>query len=140
MSDIHDIHQAGTWAVLSPTGEVVDGTVQETGYSARASMTREHNLVWSKREEQGYVLARLVPQTCTPLLKPRESKGVTGANYTFQNPGHAVVATAVERDDVVGQTIEAVELALVSAGFDIGDIALRTALTTAYEAMSNKVD
>lgn len=138
MSNAIDIHQKGIWAVLNPQGELVPQTVDETGYGARAAMVRDHNLVWSKRQEQGYSLVRLVPQVVSDLPALREFKGVTGADFSFKRPGFGASRSAVTADDVAARTIEAVELALVSVGFDITDVSIRDALQTALDAMQNE--
>lgn len=139
MTDINDIHTQGLWTVLNPEGQPVDGTLATTGYSARAEMTRCGNLHWSKRVEQGYTLVSLVPRNTLPLRERRLRNGVTGATYSYMEPEIAVCQTNVDRDDIVGRTIESVELALTSRGFDITHPALKEALLSAYESMANEV-
>lgn len=54
-----DLHTCGTYCVLDPAGNPIADTVESTGYSARATFIRTHNLLWSKAYAQGYRIARL---------------------------------------------------------------------------------
>lgn len=139
-----DIHAAGIWAVLNPNGELVPGTADASGYSARSNMVREHQLIWSHRANAGYVLARMVPRVVRekPLAVPVQRVGVTGAVFTYSQPDHAEVNSVVKKGDsspeaAAQRTLEAVELALTAAGFDITNSDLREVLQTAHDSVMN---
>lgn len=144
-----DIHATGFWAVHTPAGEAVTETFDPTGYGARASMVREKSLIWSQRLAQGYSLVRYLPQvvevktTTDPVIR----KGVTGAEFWMTSLGYAESEIAPDMPIIpttlhgaVERTIEAVELALTAAGFNITDPALKDCLQTALESMANTVD
>lgn len=56
-----DWHAPGLYVVLDSNGRPIYGTLDETPYSARATLARDFNLRWSAAKSQGYTMARLLP-------------------------------------------------------------------------------
>lgn len=141
-----DIHATGVWGVARQGSTTpIPETVEDTGHGARAAMTRTHNLVWSKQVERGNCLIRYVGQIVEGNLEqPRVAVGVTGARYeqavlgqASMTPQRPLEVLSTEPGDVAERTVEALELALHAAGFDITDSSLKACLQTALDSMAD---
>jgi hypothetical protein len=72
LKSIDDMHRQGVFAVVGPDDRPVMDTFDTTGYAARATFIREHHMIWSRAEKEGYyvaefaAVARSVPRAQPP--------------------------------------------------------------------------